>query len=193
MHNTRAVSCMQLLHGLNGVWCSFQEWDVGTLGNTIMQWVCHSGPQGRPLRGFCYQPHSSCSFGQPNVIPLNLRAILFHNYTIKQRGVAVSSLKTSSLHSCKMKSGSGLGTRITIWIFPLKTSLVPRPFLYGREGSGNQTNSLEQRFCCSLTQCLSNWQQRTVAKWWVTPLVSQARLPCRRNASSHIHLLGFVK
>ena len=38
------VSC--LVHGLHGVWCSFQGWDSGTLGNT--QWVCHSGPQVRP-------------------------------------------------------------------------------------------------------------------------------------------------
>ena len=27
------VSC--LVHGLHGVWCSFQGWDVGTLGNTL--------------------------------------------------------------------------------------------------------------------------------------------------------------
>ena len=27
------VSC--LVHGLHGVWCSFQSWDVGTLGSTL--------------------------------------------------------------------------------------------------------------------------------------------------------------
>ena len=31
-------------HGLHAVWCSFQGWDVGTLGNTT-QWVYHSGPK----------------------------------------------------------------------------------------------------------------------------------------------------
>ena len=30
------VECMScLVHGLHGVWCVFQGWDVGTLGNTL--------------------------------------------------------------------------------------------------------------------------------------------------------------
>ena len=50
------VSC--LVHGLL-VFVLFQVWDVGTLGNTLTQWVCHSRPQGSPLlRGLCYPPHS---------------------------------------------------------------------------------------------------------------------------------------
>ena len=35
------VSC--LVHGLPGVWCSFQGWNVGTLGNTLSAWVCIQG------------------------------------------------------------------------------------------------------------------------------------------------------
>jgi len=43
------MSCLvHGLHDLHGVWCVFQGWDVGTLGNTL--WVYHSVPQGKPLR-----------------------------------------------------------------------------------------------------------------------------------------------
>ena len=48
------VSC--LVHGLHGVWCSFQGWDVGTLGNTLSGCVTQD-----PLGGLCYPP--TCSFG----------------------------------------------------------------------------------------------------------------------------------
>ena len=32
------VSCL-IVHGLHGVWCLFQGWDIGTLGNTLSQCV----------------------------------------------------------------------------------------------------------------------------------------------------------
>ena len=50
------VSC--LVHDLHGVWCSFQGWYVGTLGNTLSGCVTQD-----PLGGLCYPPHSPCSFG----------------------------------------------------------------------------------------------------------------------------------
>ena len=49
------VSC--LVHGLHGVWCSFQGWD-----GTLAHWVTHSvGVSLRtPFGGLCYPP--TCSF-----------------------------------------------------------------------------------------------------------------------------------
>ena len=60
------MSC--LVQGLCGVWCfvsgmgTLAHWvthSVGvSLSGCVTQWVCHSVPKGRHLRGFCYPPHS---------------------------------------------------------------------------------------------------------------------------------------
>ena len=52
-----------LMYVLDGVRCLSQGWNVDTLGNTLSECTCDSGPQGRPLRGLCYPVHSPCSFG----------------------------------------------------------------------------------------------------------------------------------
>ena len=35
-------------------WCLV--WDVGTLSNTLIKWVCHSGPQGGPSEACAVHP-----------------------------------------------------------------------------------------------------------------------------------------
>ena len=47
------ISC--LVHGLHGVWCSFQGWDVGTLGNTFSGCVTQD-PRVGPSEAFAIHP-----------------------------------------------------------------------------------------------------------------------------------------
>ena len=37
VQNLVHLSC--LVHGLHGIWCLFQGWDIGTLGNTLSECV----------------------------------------------------------------------------------------------------------------------------------------------------------
>ena len=37
------------MHGLHGVWCSFQGWDVGTLGNTVSEFVTQDSKQASTI------------------------------------------------------------------------------------------------------------------------------------------------
>ena len=58
------VSCLvHGLHDLHGVWCVFQGWDVGTLGNTLSGCITQDPRVGPSEACAIYPTHAPCSLG----------------------------------------------------------------------------------------------------------------------------------
>ena len=74
------VSCLvHGLHDLHGVWCVFQGWDVGTLGNTLSGCITQYPRVGPSELGLCYPPYSHCSFGCAAVLSSLQSGVVFHS------------------------------------------------------------------------------------------------------------------
>jgi len=71
------VSCLVLgLHDLHGVWCEFQGWDIGTLGNTLSGCITQYPRVGPSKLGLCYPSYSPCSLGCRAVLSV---WVVFHS------------------------------------------------------------------------------------------------------------------
>ena len=46
-----------LVHGLHGVWCLFQGWDIGTLGNTFSEYITQDPKVGPSEACAIYPTH----------------------------------------------------------------------------------------------------------------------------------------
>ena len=86
---------------------------------TLAHWVTHSvggysGPQGRPLRGLGYPPHSLCSFGC---------ICTSEPYSVEQvhrlvEGTAMRYTKVTSFYN--VKAAVSFGNHLTLSIFRFK-------------------------------------------------------------------------
>ena len=71
------VSCF--VHGLDCVWCVFQGWDIGTLGNTLSGCITQY-PRVSPLElGLCYPPYSPCLLGCTAVLSSLHSGVVFNS------------------------------------------------------------------------------------------------------------------
>ena len=79
MHGIIVERVFCLVHGLYGVWCVIQGWDVGTLGNTLSGCITQYPRVGPSELGLCYLPYSPCSLGRTFDLSSLQSGVVFHS------------------------------------------------------------------------------------------------------------------
>ena len=80
MHRAIIVECVScFVHGLHCVWCVFQGWDVGTLGNTLSGCITQYLRVSPLELGLCYPPYSPCLLGCTAVLSSLHPGVVFNS------------------------------------------------------------------------------------------------------------------